>query len=51
MQGRQRVQKLVRVAGVGVYRKEANGVAVLQEDGVCESFGVFLQEVLSGVVA
>ena len=41
---------LMRVAGVGLYRKQANGVEVLQEDGACESFGRFLQEVLSGVV-
>ena len=41
---------LMRVAGVGVYCKQADGVIVLQEDGVCESFGVFLHEVLSGVV-
>ena len=41
---------LMSVAGVGVYCKEADGVTVLQEGGVCESFGVFLQEALSGVV-
>ena len=44
-------EMLMRLAGVGRYRKETNGVTVLQEDGVCESFGVFLQEVLSGVVS
>ena len=43
-------EMLMRVAGVGLYRKEADGVTVLQEDGVCESFGIFLEEVLSGVV-
>ena len=42
---------LMSVAGVGVYCKEAVGVTVLQEGGVCESFGAFLQEVLSGVVS
>ena len=44
-------EMLMRVAGVGIYRKEADGVTVLQEDGVCESFGLFLQDVLSGVVS
>lgn len=41
---------LLRFAGMGVYRKQAEGVEVLQESGVCESFGVVLQEKLSGVV-
>jgi hypothetical protein len=41
---------LMRFAGHGLYSKEAEGVTVLQEGGVCEAFGVFLQEVLSGVV-
>ena len=40
---------LMRFAGMGVYRKQANGVDVLQESGVCESFGLLLQEVLLGV--
>ena len=42
---------LMQVVGVGLYRKEASGVAVLREEGACCSFGLFLQEVLSGVVA
>jgi hypothetical protein len=37
-------------AGVGMYQKEAEGVTVLHEEGVCASFGLLLQEVLSGVV-
>ena len=41
---------LMRFAGRGVYCKQADGVEVLQEAGVCESFGVVLQEILSGVV-
>jgi hypothetical protein len=41
---------LMRFAGMGVYRKEANGVEVLQEEGACEAFGVVLHEKLSGVV-
>ena len=41
---------LMRLVGVGRYRKEASGVSVLQEEGACESFGLFLQEVLTGVV-
>ena len=41
---------LMRFAGLGVYCKQTNGVEVLQEVGVCESFGVVLQEILSGVV-
>src|SRR5712691_3513367 len=42
---------LMHLVGVGRYRKQAAGVVVLQEEGACESFGQFLQEVLSGVVA
>jgi hypothetical protein len=41
---------LMTVAGFGMYQKEADGVTVLYEAGVCASFGLFLQEVLSGVV-
>jgi hypothetical protein len=41
---------LMQVAGVGRYQKEVDGVTVVQEEGVCESFGLFLHEVLSGVV-
>lgn len=41
---------LMRVAGVGRYQKEADGVTILQEEGVCESFGLFLQDILSGEV-
>ena len=41
---------LMRFAGLGVYCKQVEGVEVLQEVGVCESFGVVLQEILSGVV-
>ena len=41
---------LLRFAGMGQYRKQPAGVEVLQEQGVCESFGLVLQEALSGVV-
>jgi hypothetical protein len=36
--------------GVGCYCKEVGGVSVLREEGACDRFGVFLQEVLQGVV-
>jgi hypothetical protein len=41
---------LLRFAGLGQYRKQADGVEVLHEQGVCESFGLLVQEVLSGVI-
>ena len=40
---------LMHFVGVGRYRKEPGGVTALCEEGACESFGLFLEEVLQGV--
>ncbi len=40
---------LMHYVGVGRYRKEEGGIVALSEEGACESFGLFLADVLQGV--
>ena len=41
-------EMLMRVAGHGRYRREECGITVLREQGVCLTFGRFLQDVFTG---